>query len=108
LEESLHTLGKGVQRREPVYVTVHGRLEGARGAVESEQESKKVMTRLRAQQLNELGGEGWYAVLAHSPLLGASISVAGSQVNLGMVFRPDFEAGCTWVVIGSPLCAGDY
>ncbi|MDP2872876.1 MAG: YwmB family TATA-box binding protein [Bacillota bacterium] len=108
LEQSLHTLGKGIQRREPVYVTVHSRLAGARGAAESEQESKKVMARLRAQQLDELGGEGWYAVLAHSPLLGAAIPVAGNQVNLSLVFRRDVDADCTWVVIGSPLCAGDY
>jgi hypothetical protein len=108
LEESLHTLGRGTQRHEPVYVTVHMRLPGVRTGVQSEQETGKVLARLRAQRVDEFGSESWYSVLLHSPLLGPAVEVAGRQVNLSLVFRQDVDAGCTWVTIGSPLCAGDY
>lgn len=108
LEESLHTLGRGTERREPVYVTVRCRLPGVQSAVESEEAGRKVLARLRARKASELGGESWYTVLAHTPFIGPAIPVAGRDVNLSLVFRPDAEAGCTWVIIGTPLCAGDY
>lgn len=108
LEESLHTLGIGSERPEPVYVTLHCRVPGVLSAEDSEQQSKQVLSRLRARKVDELDGEGWYTVLSHTPFIQSAIPVAGRQVNLSLVFRPDEHAGCTWVIIGSPLCAGDY
>jgi hypothetical protein len=108
LEESLHTLGKGGERPEPVYVTLHCRVPGVLTSAESEQLCKKVFSRLFARKVNELEGGTWYTVMSHTPFLRPAIAVAGRQVNLSLVFRPDEQAGCTWVIFGSPLCAGDY
>ncbi len=108
LELALNTLGTDATMREPVYVTVFARLPKVLDGPAQRQAADKVLTRLRAAAVHEFDGETLYSMLSHSRLLEAAVPVAGRQVNFSVVLRPDEANGCTWVVLGTPLCAGDY
>jgi len=105
---ALHTLGRGAIRREPVYATVFARLDVVLDESGQAGASKLVESRLRGREVHVYQGAALHSLLSYSAMLGPTVPVAGRQVNLSVVLRPDPEGECTWVVIGTPLCAGDY
>lgn len=108
VRRSLHTLGRAARLQEPVYATVHCRLPAVLTAEECAAESRRIMSRLRCTELEVLDGQGFYSVLGHTALFSGEVAVAGQKVNFALALRPDPGSGCTWVVVGTPLCAGDY
>ncbi len=108
LDAALNTLGSGARRPEPTYATVFARLPGVLDDGQCRNAAQRVMARLRGRQMHEFDGNALYSLLSYSIMLGPAVEVAGRQVNLSVVLRPDTETGSTWVVIGTPLCAGDY
>jgi hypothetical protein len=108
VQSALNTLGRAAVQREPVYVTVFARIPEVLDAAQQRAASQKIAARLRGRQVHEHAGESLYSLLSHTMMLGPSVPVAGRSVNLSVVLRPDREGGCTWLVLGSPLCAGDY
>lgn len=108
VEAALHTLGRTASRREPVYVTVFARLEGVLGPEDQRAAAARIAARLGGRRVHEHPGGSLYSLLLHSVLLGPSVQVAGRAVNLSVVLRPDPAAGATWVMLGTPLGAGEY
>lgn len=108
ISDALHTLGRDAERPEPIYVTVFGRIDQVLDETGRQQAGRKVLARLRGRQVHELGGGELYSMLSYSRLAGPAVPVGGQQVNVSVVLRPDPAADCTWVVIGTPLCTGDY
>lgn len=108
LDTALNSLGSGARRLEPVYATVFARLPEVLDDAQCRAVAQRMMARLRGRRLHEFGGKALYSLLSYSVMLGPTVEVAGRQVNLSVVLRPDTETGSTWVVIGTPLCAGDY
>ncbi len=108
LAAALNSLGSTARRLEPVYTTVFAQLPGALDDVRCREAAARATARLHGRRVHEFDGNALYSLLSHSIMLGPTVEVAGRQVNLSVVLRPDTLSGSTWVVVGTPLCAGDY
>jgi len=107
VERSLHTLGRSSRQREPVFVTVFGYMAEPLSTSAAEERARAASARLRGSVVDVISGEGYVSALIHATMLGQAVSVGGTAVNLGLVFRPDGQTGRTRAVIGTPLYAGD-
>jgi hypothetical protein len=105
---ALNTLGWRSRRPEPVYVTVRACLPGLLNRQQTEAAVKEVAGRLWGRLVSTMAQDAFHSVLIHATSLGPAVTVGGQPVNLGLVFSPDPESGCTRVTLGTPLCAGDY